>query len=499
MNVFAWFKGDRSARHSGPKAKNPVLILLIFLLALGFLLRFAYLLEFRQTPFFNARILDGLDQQTWDELAAMVLAHPVAVAGNPFYQPPGYAYFLALVYAVFGAHNYLAAGFVQVLLDVLAAFLVFLLGRRLWNDRSGLVACGLYCLYRTFIYYSVMLICDGFILFTSVLCLFLLYRVLEKPPEGSRWFWAGLASGLAVITKPTILPFLFLSLLVFLFGPRPSFSAGPTADQKKPRKYYPVGIGLFLAGLLVFVLPVVIRNSWLAGKFVTISTNGPVNWQIGNSADSLGLFVYPKGPLLWPDSPAFWKLWLQKTVFFFSSYEWPQNTSIYLLTAITSVLKLPLFVFGLVVPVGLAGLFFTWNRDRCYLHLYTITSVITIVAFFITDRYRLPATAGFMLLAAGYLEFLIAQAGKIRRQPPPQNSRAAVSIIASLCLIFVLSYVLVVSWSGQRIGEVEVKKYARFTLQDVRSDLQRGATELAQKKWNVYDRFFQDYLAGRIK
>ena len=92
-----------------------------------------------------------------------------------------------------------------------------------------------------------------------------------------------------------------------------------------------------------------------------------------------------------------------KNALFFSSYEWPQNLNIYLLTSITNTLKLPLVAFGFIVPLGLVGFFTASNVKFRYLQIYTFASVISVVAFFITGRYRLPATAGFILLASGYL------------------------------------------------------------------------------------------------
>lgn len=394
--------------------------ILCILLLTGCILRFSYLLELRQTPFFNPQLLSGMDQRTWDNMSVKVLAYPWFVDGQPFYQAPGYAYFLGLIYSIFGIHNYLAVGVVQGILDILAAFLIFLIGRRLWNDWVGLTACGIYSLYRPFIYFSATILSDSFILFTNILCLFLVYRVLGQPEKRSRWFLAGLGFGLATITKPTIFLFLFFTSAAFLLSIWvPRFSK--RQDTRSPsdgghKKYFLTGSLIFLLGFLLLVLPVAIRNSLLAGRIVTVATYGDINWKIGNSTDSLGLFMYPKGPLLSPVSFAFWKLWGKKLFLFFSSYEWPQNLSIYLLTAITSTLKLPLFAFGFAVPLGLAGLFTTWNRDRCYLHLFTLANVFSIVAFFITDRYRLPAVAGFILLACGFFNYLFEKYKQIKIQ-----------------------------------------------------------------------------------
>ena len=500
---------------------------LILLLILGFFLRLSYLFEFRQTPFFNASLLSSFDQHTWDDMGFKALAHPWFVDGQPFYQAPGYAYFLSLVYLFFGAHNYLAVGIIQILLDLLTAFLLFLIGRRLWNDWVGISACGIYVFYRPFIYYSATILSDSFILFTSVLCFFLVYWVLQEPRRLRRWFLAGLGFGLAAITKPTILLFLFFAFFVVIAGlPK------PWCRQTKPsRSYFLYGSLLFLCGFLLLVLPIAIRNSLLAGKFVTIATYGSVNWKIGNSADSLGLFMYPKGPLLSPDSFAFWKILGKKTFFFFSSYEWPQNLNIYLLTAITHTLNLPLFAFGLVVPLGLVGLFVNWDRRRCYLHLYTLANVLSIIAFFITSRYRLPAVAGFILLACGYLYFLVEKVAKLRTPAETKSSiphvvipvcskqesigfpltpcgndkqylspaKDLAAILISLFFVTIFSFVLVNSWSGDRIGAVHAKNYVLLTTKNIDYDLRAGRPDLAQKKADACRAFLMRYQSRQIR
>ncbi|MFA5392893.1 MAG: glycosyltransferase family 39 protein [Candidatus Ratteibacteria bacterium] len=498
-----------------PEKKHLILFAILFL---GLLLRLSYLFEFRQTPFFNAQLLSGLDQRTWDEIGAKVVSHPWIVDGSPFYQPPGYAYFLAVIYRIFGMHNYLAVGIIQVLLDLLAAFLIFLIGKRLWNDWVGLIACVLYSCYRPFIYYSATLLSDSFVLFTNVLCLFLVYWTLEYPERKIRWLLAGLSFGLAAIVKPTILLFLSFSFFLTFFSPK-----GREMVRGKPFFISPL---LFLLGFFLLVAPVIMRNSLLAGKFVTISTNGPVAWRFGNSADSIGLFIYPKGPLLSPVSLEFWKLWGKKTIFFFSSYEWPQNLNIYLMTSITNTLKLPLLAFGLIVPLGLVG-FFTASSVRFrYLQVYTFAGVVSVVAFFITGRYRLPATAGFILLASGYLYFLFEKIRLLRmhfvRQShsdvilrlKPNNlsvgqasrlslesfrsTRDLISVCSSLFALAILSFVLVNSWSGPRIGEVNVKSYAIITRKSVAFDQAHGQAGLAQKKINIFNRFIFQCQSGQI-
>ncbi len=479
-------------------------LLLIILLA-GLTLRLSYLFEFRQTPFFNAQILIGLDQHTWDDMGAKIVRSPWLADGKPFYQAPGYAYFLAVVYTLFGIHNYLAAGILQILLDLVNLYLLFLLGCRLWNRRVGLLAAFFYAFYRPFIYYSATLLSDSFILFTNILALFLTYWTIEEPEMKHRWFLAGLGFGLATIAKPTILLFLFFAFLAFFFLIFFQKRTGKFVLRLSSRIMIS-GISLFLCGFFMLVLPVAIRNSLLAKKFVTVATYGTINWQIGNSADSIGLFCYPKGPLLSPKTKAFWKLWGRKTIFFFSSYEWPQNLNIYLLAHITRTLRLPLFTFGFFAPLGLAGLLFFQEAKRplSFVQAYTLANILSVIVFFVTSRYRLPATAGFILLGAGYLDFLFGVFRKRRKDLCSKevlflHRKNLIKMAASLLLIFIVSFTWVSAWSGDRIGEVFVKTYAIFTEKDVAYDLAGGNLSLAEKKRERFQNFLRDYLSGKIK
>ena len=201
-------------------ARNPYLWLILILL-LAFSLRLSYLLEFRSTPFYNASLMKGMDQRTFDLWAEDIVKHPFVGDGKPFYQAPGYPYFLAAIYKVFG-RNYFAVGLIQIILDTILCLLLFCLGKKIFNPLTGILAAFLGALYRPFIFYSVTLLSDSLILFLSLLTLTSLYWALFRF-RNSRfkigdWALTGFIFGLATLTKPTILLFLPVALLSpFLF------------------------------------------------------------------------------------------------------------------------------------------------------------------------------------------------------------------------------------------------------------------------------------------
>ncbi len=370
---------------------------LILILLLGLILRIVYLTQFKDTAFFNPGLMDKHDQLTFHLGARQVQNHPWTVNGEAFYMAPLYSYFLAVLYAVSNTNVFDVVLF-QLLMDVLVCFFLYQIGRRLYDERVGLVAAFLGCFYRTFIIYAATILSDALITFLYVSFILLLYWSLQKPNLG-RWVAAGVVLGLAALAKPTIglyLPFVLIGLYLY---PADNLFSFPL---KRP--WQPVAAVAMLVGCAgLMILPVTLRNWFVSGQFVPICTNGPINWAIGNSVDSIGLFCYPKGALLHPASLAFWQQQGNKLMLFFTSYEWPQNLSVYMLDYLIPSLKAGFVRFGFVAPVGLAGLALmclNWRKNFLFVS-FTLVNILWVVLFFVTDRYRLPAVAGLMV-CAGY-------------------------------------------------------------------------------------------------
>ncbi|MCM8768592.1 MAG: glycosyltransferase family 39 protein [Candidatus Omnitrophica bacterium] len=405
-----------------PPRAHPLRIVLIILLIAGAVIRLVYLYHFRDSAFFNPYLMDKHDQKTFILWANQIKQHPWYVNGQPFYMAPLYPYFLALLLTLTG-DNLASVLFIQLLFDLFTCYLLFLLGRQIGGVRTGIIAAGLGCFYRTFIVYSGTFLSDGLITWFYVGFITTALWA-SKNNRFFPWVLTGILLGLAILAKPTIalyFPFLLAGLVLSVYFKSETVLA--TNQQKKvPVERKSTGrlmislrnfVGVVLFSSLA-VLPVTWRNFSVSHQFVPICTNGPVNWAIGNSSDSLGLFCYPRGDLLSPLSLAFWKLQLTKTMLFFTSYEWPQNLNVYLLEQIIPVLKVAFVRFGLVVPLGMAGLFllaFNWRRNFLFL-TFTLTNIAWVILFFITDRYRLPAVACLMVSAAYCLVWTFDHIGK---------------------------------------------------------------------------------------
>ncbi len=486
-----------------PDPKSPYLYLGLILI-FAFFLRLSYLLEFRESVFFNAGLMTKYDQRTFDNWAGKLVKNPWAGDGKVFYMAPGYPYFVAAIYKGFG-HSYFAVGFIQILLDTLLCLLLFLLGKWLFNERVGLLACLFAGFYRPFIFYSTTLLSDTLILFLNILFIFVIYWALRERSY-KRWVLVGLVMGLSALVKPTILLFLPFLLIGLYFYPKktsphplppqplPSregktatISSSPLArgEEKKSFLLPPLvggkkggGIHPFLAWVIVILLmaiiisPATIRNWRVSGQFVPICSNGPANYKIGNSLDSIGLYIAPEKPLAPLFSKVFWRLQGNKFLLFFNSYEWPQNLNIYLLQKITKTLKLPLFGFGLIVPLGILGLFLALSKRKfLLLFFFTLCNIIWVIGFFVTSRYRLPAVGCLILFAAFFIDWLFFKV----------KGRKYIPVVVALSVLFLL-FSFVNNWKGEKIGSVHLESFSFLTYKNANNDIAEGNFPLALKR-----------------
>jgi len=373
--------------------------LLILFFSLGVIIRVFYFYYYKDTPFFNPALMDKHDQKTFHILAKQIQQHPWYVDGKVFYMAPFYSYFLSGLYSISREKIWVVYIF-QIVIDIFLCYILYILAKEIINETAGIISAFFGCFYRTFIVYSISILSDSIILFLYIFFITSLYFSLKKS-NIVRWIISGFLLGLSTLSKPTIaayLPFLFLGLYFY-----PNKSMLPLKLKKSFQVIIVFGILIGISGLTI--LPVTIRNYWVGRTFVPICSNGFVNWKIGNSSDSIGLFYYPKGYLLSPFTLSFWKLQFKKLCIFFTNYEWPQNMNVYFMEKIIPVLKFAFIHFGFVSATGIIGLFLlfkNWRKNFLFI-TFTITNILWVVFFFIVDRYRLPAIGCFIISSSYFL------------------------------------------------------------------------------------------------
>lgn len=449
-------------------------IIISIILAAGFLIRLFTLIQLSSTAFYNPALMEKHDQRTFHLWAQSIIKHPVFVDGDAFYMAPLYAYFLALLYAISGGSVFFA-GLIQAILDTLTIFIIYLLGKKIKDEKTGLIAAFLYGFYQTIILYSVSILSDCLITFLNVLFIFTLYKALESR-KVQWWLICGIVLGFAAVAKPTILAFVPFLIIGLCLWNEKVLVKSLNSESKLSHL-----IGALLPGFIgcaLIIIPVTLRNTIVSGHFVLICTNGPVNWQIGNSSDSTGLFFYPQGNLLHPSEIEFWKLLFRKFLLFFNSYEWPQNLSIYVAREVIPALKLGFVKFGFITSTGIIGIFLAAKNRKNFLFVsFTIVQIMWVVMFFITERYRFPAVACLTITSA----FLITQVIEELKNK---------KIIQPAGLLFLAGlWAYIFSWApGASFDDIYWKVFARLSKANIVYNLQIKNNNLAEKIAKDYEK-----------
>jgi Tfp pilus assembly protein PilF len=414
--------------------------LLLAVLALGLGLRIANLADISNSPFFTRPVIDGQAYDNW----AMAIVKGKAPA-QPFYQDPLYPYFLALVFSVFG-HSYWAVYLFQLALALVFLLLVYDAARRLFDWRAGITAAAMAALYKPFIFYESQIEKTSLAVFLTALFLWLFVRSLaprspSPTPHSSPlipllWPLAtGIALGLAALTRANTL--LFAPLLPL------ALALKPPATIRKLR--IPIAAAS-LAGVLLVITPVSIRNSVLAREFTLTTTQAGQNLYIGNSPyNNTGQYqappwvrptpefeqtdlaeyannaagktlaysgvsrFYTRAALSWATSHGrdFTRLLWRKTVLYFNNLEVPDNQDIYFFSRYSWVLRLPLLSFGLVFALGLAAMIITARGlGRLSFVIFYFGSAASVIAFFVFSRYRTPTLPALLPFAGAMLPWL---------------------------------------------------------------------------------------------
>ena len=199
-----------------------------------------------------------------------------APEGRAYYFAPLYRYFLAGVQVLFG-EGLESIFLAQRMLGALSSGLVFLIGARIFGTRAGVIAAVLTALTPVLARWEATLYIASFGTFAATASVWALVRAWDEERLGP-WVLAGLVTGVALLARPNT-GFLLGIVLLGLAARR------TRADLARA--------GVLLAGAVLCVLPVTIKNYVASGEVVPISTNGPINFFIGNNARADGTYSDP--------------------------------------------------------------------------------------------------------------------------------------------------------------------------------------------------------------
>ena len=393
---------------------RPAVALAIF----AALVQAAFLWDIAGAPIFRFPLVDA---GTYHRLAVDILKGNGVVGA--FWQPPGYPYFLAFLYEMGGADPVVGRALQALLLAPLLALLLWRVGRRVvppaWAFGAALVACVTGPL--LFYFSQLLAAAPAAVLIAAVLWLAL--RAMERPGM-VRWLLAGVATGVAILfvaTSAAVIPV----LLVF------AWLGAPAGWRQRCKR-----VAAMIVGVGLIVLPVTMRNALHCGKLVWVSTNGGVNFYVGNSHDwDVSLTTQPgqdwdqmvRMPYKagakdsaemdrWFERQALRDMkhhpktalrrLIEKALVFWHGREIPRNLNIYdwrsesLLLSATVWRAGICFPVGLLVPLAVIGVVML-RRQRAVVLLATsiVAYGLLVALFFPCSRYRVPVLPVIVLFA----------------------------------------------------------------------------------------------------
>lgn len=396
---------------------------LLAIFALAFVARLIFAVQWHALPYGPDPLLDAKFYHEWAQrIAQGHIAHPRA-----FYMMPLYPYALGLIYAIFG-HSLWVASLFNALLDSATCAVLAELGFLAFGAEAGVATGILAALYRALIFYTPMVMKESLGIFLLALFALLAFRALREKDKRV-FLWSGLCLGLGVLVRGNVLA---LAAVMFAFI---YLSEKPALARKSAL--------LFAAGLAIAILPVTLHNAIASGDFVLTSYAGGFNFYVGNGPEATGrTYEFPREVTSNPDTEevsaarvadvaegrrlkpsevsAWWRgrtvdymlanpghealLLLNKLEAFWSNDEPYDNYDMnFIARHFGTLLAAPLVDFGIVAALALFAVIVLAKKKRdeiAFFGAMTGVYMLTLLLFYVTDRYRLSVVV-FLLPLAG--------------------------------------------------------------------------------------------------
>jgi hypothetical protein len=385
-----------------------------------------------------------------------------------FYGLPGYPYFLAGLYKLFGENPFIPALF-QAVADAAVALLIYQICLRIFGSLSstraraiGLIAAAGWVFCVPAQAYSVVLMPTALFVFVFW---FVAWRIVRKEtaPSTAETLVVALLVGITATAVATIVALLPLFVAAILFKPE---------DGRPARQLSALRLVLLTVSIAAGMSPCWIHNYFIAKDPVALSAHSGINFWIGNNPEANGYPRFPPGlragqaamledsitqaeaaagrSLKHAEVSAYWsskarffvinhfgewlKLIARKFRNFWSAFQYDD------LSIITSLreqnIVLPGISFGVIAAFAIPGILFAWRlapRSR-WITAAIVLSILALLAVFITERYRLVAVPGLLIFAAFGLAIFW------------EAFRAAKFRAAGIYIVIVVAATMVVAW-----------------------------------------------------
>jgi 4-amino-4-deoxy-L-arabinose transferase-like glycosyltransferase len=404
------------------------------LLAAVFVVKLIVLVQLQDHPLLQPE--GALDAAEYVRLAREVLAGNVLLGPGLYYLSPLYIYVLAAGLAV--SDSYAFVRVVQIALGTAAVGCVFVAARVWFGTRAAWIAAALAALSGVFTFYEIVLFqssIDAFLTSAALACLAIGLR--DEARVRLKMGLAGLLFGLQILNRPNI------AIAI----------AGVALTLAATRRWR--AAAWLSAGVLFALTPVVARNALVSGQFALASSQGGLNFFIGNNAQATGQYAAVPGvraniagqaedtrrvaeaaaghPLSDAQVSAYFtglatswireqpraaaRLFLRKLALTFNaSHQWLDFSYPYYAYDTGSLLWILFVGPWLLVPLGLAGMVLRSRTalSPAPLRAFALCYALGLAIFFVGERYRLPLLVPLCIFAAAAIDSLLG--GLTRRE-----------------------------------------------------------------------------------
>lgn len=409
-----------------------------WLFALAFGVRLLVLSRLSATPYF---LPDAGNMKFYSDWALRI-AHGTLTDGKAFYGLPGYAYLLAAIYTLIGFDPF-AAGVVQAFSEALIAVVIYRIGQAVFVTdpaqarwMGGLAALG-WVFFQPAQTFSVILMPTTWLVLAYWSCILWLLNI-KACSVWRPWLWIGLSIGVVAMMIATVL---FLVPLVVA-----AIICHVARVEQPLRRWFKVAAAssFVLIGIYAGSSPCWLHNHLIAKEPVMLSAHSGINFYIGNNPIANG---YPKIPpgmragqegmlkdsitmaemaaghaLKRVEVSRYWSakaedyihsnfrswLLLMATKFknFWNTFQY-DDLSLVTLFSQNRILT-PGLRFGFIAALAIPGMIlagFRVKRSR-WVIAAILLHMCALMPVFITERYRMAAVPGILLMAAyGLLTF----------------------------------------------------------------------------------------------
>ncbi|MBZ0178521.1 MAG: tetratricopeptide repeat protein [Melioribacteraceae bacterium] len=424
-------KIKKSGMFSNLEKSEKKFLFVILLTALA--LRVYYVFEVFNTPFLKHLFSDPAIYSQW----AKDLVANGFIGDSVFFMAPLYPYTLAVFYSLFGESN-LPVLLFQSLVSTFTILLIYLAARNSFSKFTAIAAAIIAVFYSQFIFYSGLVLSETLQIFFLTLLIYLLSKKDEFYLT-DKWMMIGLFLGFSLLIRGNII-LIFFGIVLWMISRRRS--------DKKFKSIFVKSLVNLTIGTASLVLFAAVHNYIIGNDFVLLTSNGGINFYIGNNEKAQGVFVTPTefdyssdmtgekyaeqqtGSDLAPSEvSSYWYdksfnyifnnpgdeilLILKKFLLFWGENENSQSSVInydYFKNHYSHLLQLPFFNWLFISSLAVFGLFF-YRKNREHNGLYYVVLAMYVFAtiiFFVNGRYRLGITPLVIIFAAFGIEQLIA-------------------------------------------------------------------------------------------